>query len=273
MDLDTPLRVTFDTNVFDKVTRPAIFPKDADFQEMTIINEALKQGQVEGFISDTTITLEGIGIEDRATVFGSTYAPSSIAQTSEDTLTITARTEQPDRKPVHPLQAERLLAAFRLGIRLLGAPRIGMPRAEEQFYATEDSFALGERLDRFTSILRQIESRGLGSARAVKIAARFPRPGMAPWFNALGAARNIHEKREVARAVAEWADADSIAAHYAYRNDFFCTLDSAKAETKRGDPAIFDAGNRAWLTEKFGIRFVTLVQLAELISGLTRPNP
>jgi hypothetical protein len=58
---------------------------------------------------------------------------------------------------------------------------------------------------------------------------------------------------------------DSVAAHYAYGNDFFCTLDSAKAETKRGDSAIFDADNRAWLTEKVGIQFVTLAQLSELL--------
>src|SRR5271165_5471417 len=95
----------------------------------------------------------------------------------------------------------------------------------------------------------------LGSARAEKLAARFPRPAMGPWFNALGAAKDIHEKREVARAVAECADADSIAAHYAYVNDFFCTLDAAKAETKRGEPAVFDADNRAWLTENFGVQF------------------
>ncbi len=271
------MRVTFDTNVFDKVTRPAIYPKDADFQAMTIIHEALKQGQVQGFISDSAITLEGIGSDDRATVFGSTYVRSSNAQTADDTFTITMKTEQPDRRPVHPKQAERLIEAFRLGIRLLGTPRIGMPRAEEQFYTTEDPAVLGDRLDRFANLGREIKKRGLGSARAEKIAARFPRrpgafPGR-PWFTALGAAKDIHEKREVARAVAEWADADSIAAHYAYRNDFFCTLDSAKAETKRGDPAIFDADNRAWLSESFGIRFVTLVRLAELINGLRRPSP
>jgi hypothetical protein len=133
------MRVTFDTNV-DKVTRPAIYPKDADFQEMTIIHEALKQGRVKGFISDTTITLEGIGGDDRVTVFGSTGSHSSFAQTSDATFTITMRTAQPDRKPVHP---KRFVAAFQLGFRPLGTPRIGMPRAEEQFYATEDSAALG----------------------------------------------------------------------------------------------------------------------------------
>ena len=259
------MQVTFDTNAFDKVIRPTVYPKDPDFQDMVVIHEAVKDARVQAFISDTTLTLEGIGSDDRATVFGSTGPRSSIAQTSDDTFTITMRTEQPDRKPIHPKQAERFVEALRLGVRLLGTPRVGKPRAEEQYYATEDQAALGQRLDRFTSLLTQIESRRLGSARAQEIAARLPPQGIGPWFNALGAAKDIHETREVARAVAEWADADSIAAHYAYGNDFFCTLDVAKAETRRGDPAVFDAENRAWLTKNFGIQFVTLAQLAKMV--------
>lgn len=85
----------------------------------------------------------------------------------------------------------------------------------------------------------------------------------APWFRALGAARHIHEKREVARAIAEWADADSVAAHYAYGNDIFCTLDGGKAETRRGEPAVLDANNRVRLTKEFGIQFSTLGELAK----------
>jgi hypothetical protein len=132
-EAEIPLRVTFDTNVFDKVTRPTVYPNDPNLQAITVIHEALKHAQIQGFISDTTITLEGIGRDDRATVFGSTQARSTIAQPADDTFSITLKTEQPDRKPVHPKQAERFLEAFRLGIRLLGAPRIGMPRAEGSF--------------------------------------------------------------------------------------------------------------------------------------------
>jgi hypothetical protein len=211
------MRVTFDTNAFDKAVRPAIYSMDPNFQEMTIVNQALKDARIQGYISETTITLEGIGRDDRAVVLGGTHARSSFAQTAEDIFTMTSTTEQPDRRPVHPKQAERLIEAFQLGIRLLGA------------------------LQR-------------------------------PWFTALGAAKGIHERREVARAVAEWADADSIAAHYGYGNDVFCTLDFAKAETKRGEPAVFDPDNRAWLAENFGIQFVTLARLADRVRKCRAAN-
>jgi hypothetical protein len=58
---------------------------------MIIVHEALKHRAIQGFISDTAITLEGITNDQRATVFGSTQIRSSRAQTAEDTFTITIR--------------------------------------------------------------------------------------------------------------------------------------------------------------------------------------
>lgn len=263
-----PLKVTFDTNTFDKAARPPIYARDSGHQEFLGVHDALRCGKILGFICDTAITLEGIGVDKRAKVLGNTQTRSSFAQTSEDTFTITITPLQADRLPLHPKQAERFLEAFHLGFRLLGAPRIGMPRVEEQFYAVEHPDALGERLNRFVDIGRKIEARGLGSSRAKQLAARFAGRTKAgsPWFTALGAANDIHETREVARAIAEWANADSVAAHYGYGNDIFCTLDGGKAEERRGEPTVLDVSNRAWLTQAFGIQFVTLAKLADLVT-------
>jgi hypothetical protein len=229
----------------------------------------LRHGHIQGFVSDTAITLEGITKDQRATVFGNTQAHSSFDHTSEDTFTLTLTPIQVDRLPLHPKQAERFVEAFRLGIRLLGAPRIGMPRAEEQFYLVEEPSMLEKRLNRFFNLATKIEARGLGSSRAQKIATRLAagRINQGPWFNPLGLARDIHERREVARAIAEWADGDSVAAHYGYGNDIFCTLDAAKAEERRGGPAVLDPSNRAWLAQEFGIQFVTLAGLAGMVTA------
>jgi hypothetical protein len=260
-----PLTVTFDTNAFDKAVRPAVYASDPAHEDFLVVHEALKQGRIQGFLADTVITLEGITNDQRAKVFGNTATRSSLAQASDDTFTLTITPVQADRLPLHPKQAERFIAAVDLGIRLLGAPRIGMPRAEEQYYAGESPAALGERLNRFVDLVRKIEARGLGSARAQAIAERLAGGPItkAPWFTAFGAAKDIHEMREIARAIAEWADADSVGAHYGYRNDIFCTLDSGKAEERRGEPAVLDPTNRTWLTQEFGIRFATLPELAQ----------
>ena len=265
------MKVTFDTNTFHKVTKPERYAKGPDTQAMATIHELIKAGKVIGFMSDTMITLEGVTKADRASVFGGSRVLSQITH-SGDTTYIGMKLEQPDRKAVNAKQKERFLDAFGLGMKLLGAPRIGMPRAEEGFYAPEDPTKLGDQLDRFHTILREIEGRGLGVARAEAIAVRFSSRGpfSGPWFLPLRAVNDIHEEQEVARAIAEWADADSIAAHYAYQNDIFCTLDHALAEERRGEPAIFAPKNKAWLTSEFDIKFATIVELAGIVEAGSR---
>jgi hypothetical protein len=99
-----PVTITFDTNTFDKVSRPALYSKDLGHAEMIEVHDALKRGDIRGFICDTALTLEGIGVDHRATVLGGTVARSSFARPSEDFVSITIRAEQPDRHPVHPKQ-------------------------------------------------------------------------------------------------------------------------------------------------------------------------
>jgi hypothetical protein len=297
-----PLIVTFDTNTFDKVSRPTFYPKDPGHPEMVEVHDAVKRGDIQGFMCDVLLTLEGITRKDRATVFGGTIVRSSMRQTSEDTFSITVTPEQPDRRPVHLKQAERFSAACALGFRLLmGPPYVGIPRVEEEFYTLEDRegvFApskkmlasplvgtpmaaeefraiedtpyrafLLQRLDRQVRLAKEIEKRGVGCGRAKALAARLAGGALrgSIWWQSLGNVQDVHERGEVSRAIAEWADGDSVAAHYGYGNDFFCTLDAGKGESKRGDPAILDADNRAWLTEKYGIQFVTIGELAKAI--------
>jgi hypothetical protein len=261
------LRVTFDTNTFDKVVRPNIYARDPNHADFVAVHEALKRDELLGFISETIITFEGIGKDQRASVFGTTELRGRTEQVSDDTFVITMTPEQSARQPVHAKQAERFVAAFDLGIRLLrGAPRVGMPRVEGDFYVHETDEALTQRLDRHFNILQAIEARGLGSPRVMAIAKRWAdRAPNEPWYRVLGTAKDVHETREVARAVAEWSDADSIGAHYGYSNDLFCTLDVAAGETRRGDAAVLDAENRQWLSSTFGISFASLADVAALV--------
>ena len=69
-------------------------------------------------------------MDDRAEVFGSTTLASRMAQEGPETIHVNLRTEQPLRSPLHPKQAERFGAALAVGMKFLGAPRIGMPRVE-----------------------------------------------------------------------------------------------------------------------------------------------
>lgn len=260
------LKVTFDTNTFDKAVRPQVYVKDPDHGNFVKVQEAVKDGRIAGFLCDVIVTLEGIKVDDRAEVFGSTTLATNIAEEGPEIIRVNLRTEQPLRSPLHPKQAEQFGAALALGMRFLGAPRIGMSRVEvpnANPYATESEEQLSTRLNRYHELAEAIKARELGSIPAQRLAKQLANTAHimpTPWFKALGAARDIHEKREVARAIAEWSDGDSIAAHYGYGNDFFCTGDVAR----RGRASILDAAHRAWLTADFGVRFCTLRELAAL---------
>jgi hypothetical protein len=72
--------------------------------------------------------------------------------------------------------------------------------------------------------------------------------------------KNEGDRNDVlAKATREWADGDSVAAHYGFGIDQFCSEDFGKSASGR---SVLDCNNRKWLSEEFGIRFVTLAELA-----------
>ncbi len=81
-----------------------------------------------------------------------------------------------------------------------------------------------------------------------------------PWYRSLDRATGT-EENEIANAIAEWADGDTVAAHIAFQIDYLCTGDQAKARS-----SIFNPSERAWVTTTYGVRFVTISELAAMIN-------
>jgi hypothetical protein len=178
------------------------------------------------------------------------------------------RAEQTSRQPLDQRQADRFLAAFQLGMKLLGAPRVGMVRVDDpdgsRYVAEPGEDQIGRRLDRHGNVVTAIEARCLGCAQAQKIASKIRAEvgGYGSFISYLGKPRTPAEQEKINRAIAEWADGDSIAAHYGYGNDFFCTEDFGKSAS---EASVRDDANRKWLSETFGIRFATLAELAAMV--------
>ena len=63
---------------------------------------------------------------------------------------------------------------------------------------------------------------------------------------------------------AEEADMQAISTHYAHRLDVFCTEDAGK---NAGGNSVMKAENKEALTERFGIQFRTLSELANWLSS------
>jgi hypothetical protein len=77
------------------------------------------------------------------------------------------------------------------------------------------------------------------------------------WLTGLGRAQS---KRKVSNAANEWADGDTVAAHYGFGIDLLCSEDF-------GANSVFQPSNRKWLSGDFGIRFVTLAEPAEIVAS------
>jgi len=277
------LRITFDTNVLDYACRPERYHKDPRQPQLAKIRDALKSGAIQGFFSVTMLTIEGIMNKDRAAVYESTAlsavreAPNMIRNADLpdeirsfvgdgdlETHTLNLIADQPARQDVPPEVKARVNAAHGLGVRVLKAvPRVAAYRIDDldgTFYldngANED---LSLWINKAHEVATAIEAKGLGMAQLTKLglgqAANDPQGS---WFSALTKAKDIHEKRKIERAFAEWADADSIASHIAYGIDVFCSNDVGNSNTAN---SILDVENRAWLTETYGVHFMTFDDL------------
>jgi hypothetical protein len=150
------------------------------------------------------------------------------------------------------------------------AARIGLGRVENDdgtfFWAEVDVLELAGRLEKANDVATAIQRRGLGYAVATQLGLQFSaRDGVVGewWFAGLRRAKDNGERKRVQKAVAEWADADSIAAHVGYGIDFFCSEDEGK--NTGSEPSVLDPDNRAWLAATFCVKFVDLAELAAMV--------
>jgi len=282
------LRVTFDTNVLDLACRPERFPKDPRQPDLQIVRDALSRKEILGFYSVTMLTIEGIMRKDRADVFENTQThiqpeTNSITKNADlprairsvipvadvETVTMNLVVQQPNRKPLHPEVIARATAARALGVRVLkDVPRIGAYKIEDPnndfYHANDPEQPLEEWLCRIQDVSSAIEKRGLGFAqiKALDLGMR-PKDSAEAWFKALNNAKDIHEERAIERAFGEWADGDAIAAHVAYGLDVFCSADVGNSN---GMNSILDPSNRQWLTEEYGVQFMSFDNLLAHLS-------
>jgi hypothetical protein len=261
------LSVTFDSNTLDKAARPPRFPKDPDQAAYTRVYDALSTGRLKGYFSETHVTLEGIKNVDRVKVLGSTRLDQQSSSNGKNAITLSLTVQQ-DRKPLPPEFPRRIQAAHKIGMRALRGPaRFGWVciKDDDGTFFEPDASMLEriQRSDRTNEMADAIAARGVGHAIAVKLGLDFSvRDGASGewWLHGLLRAKDVLECTQVERAVAEWADGDSIAAHYGYGIDLFCSKDFGQ---KASSASVLDCENRKWLNEKFGVQFVTLVELAD----------
>jgi hypothetical protein len=259
------LKVTFDSNVWeDVVVLDRLSDRPERHRLATRVRKSIERGEIVGFFSETWATLEGIEKDARPDFFTKQNIEPRLIETvwpdGSTTLGVMAGPNQSHRPPLSPVVWNRLEAAITLGLRLLIGPRYHELSLPADFFAEQTA----EIALRTSLVLEAIRSRGVGEAKIRKFGLSV---AMAHGFS--GVSSEIppvelkpDESRKLAALIAEWADGDAIAAHYGYANDVFCTEDYARSAK---GASVFDESNRGWLAQQFGIRFVCLAELAEMV--------
>jgi hypothetical protein len=153
---------------------------------------------------------------------------------------------------------------------LRAAARVGGIHLKEKEYPVFEPpggiLELAQCMDKVNELTTKIAQRGMGQAIAVELGLLFSkRDGVSKselFQQGLGRARNKSEREKVAKAIREWADGDSVAAHYGFGVDLFCSEDFGRSAS-----SVLDPNNRKWLIEEFGIQFVTLADLAQRVTA------
>lgn len=260
------LVITFDSNVWRLAGDPLKFPKDPMHSAFVKINSALGSGKIEGRLSETVFTLEGITRSDRKKLLGSYKPKINIAEEVMPDGLSRIRLSIDSDPSVHPgnnqYLSSHLKDALTLGFKLMRCPRIAgivNPAVKDEWYV-QSTTSTTVRENTFSGVGRKIEEAGAGIANIKAIGCLY-KTGTEHWPQGLANAPATQDKA-IASAVAEWADGDTVSAHVTYGNHYICTRDSAKAA---GQNSVFSLSNRVWLEKVYGVKFILPEELAKLV--------
>ncbi|WP_240471315.1 hypothetical protein [Komagataeibacter rhaeticus] len=264
------LNVTFDTNTLNSVLYPESSQRENN-GEAEIVRSSIISGRLRGFFCETLITLEGITKCDRPSVMGSTHIDIKTHQT--DSQNVGIRIGIGFTPPtININHMSRINDALSLKILPLSTGmEMGNFHSDGKIYPlyrpdggiTE----LVRCMDKVHELSKNLGCKGVGKAAAIELGVKLTKKygsGKDELFHrGLGRAETKAERDSVAKVVAEWADGDSIAAHYGFGMDLFCSEDFGRSSKKA---SVLDEDHRRWLKSDFDIGFVTLIDLARMLT-------
>lgn len=263
------IKITFDSNVWRIVASPHQFPNNSSIVYFRKIHEAVKAGKIAAYIAEVVFTLEALKKDDRQS-FIKSYEPkidSTINDVpDQDGMIGLSSIIGPDIKAHpgnNPYLYKHLTDALNIGFKIIRCSRLGQitnPDIDKSYFVQQSDDEILERLNLCSECAEEIERLGGGIAHAIQIGSRFATGGI-PWHIGIKNAP-LSEAKSIAKALAEWADGDAIAAHVGYKNDYFCTRDTGKSA---GTASILSPQNRAILESKFGVKFISPEELCDII--------
>ncbi|MDQ3650542.1 MAG: hypothetical protein M3458_09805 [Acidobacteriota bacterium] len=265
------IKVTFDSNVWQRVSSPHEYPDEASIECFRKIHAAVKAGKVAAYIAEVVFTLEALKRNDRQSFMRSYKAKIDGAidemprQDGMIGLTISISSDIKAHPGNNPDLYKYLKDALDIGFKIISCPRVGAitnPDIDQSFFVQESDDENLEKRRLCDECDIEIRRLGGGISHAMQLGNSYS-TGSDNWFTGIkNAPPTEANAKKIAKVLAEWADGDAIAAHVGYKNDYFCTRDEAK---KAGTSSVFSPKNRASLKSKFGVKFVSPENLCHLI--------
>lgn len=236
--------ITLDTNVIGEALKDG-----------SLLRSYFSAGKASVFVAETSLTLDGLSKSQKI-----------------DLLAL--------KNPRHYFNQTRWDSIVKCGVTFLLCPRIGLPRPigqdalgnEFEYTLThkspEHTYDQAERQDRYFRALRYIEGALCAGREWLKnIESQITHSGgyyddNEPWYINIVQNSQFLGEKAIYKRFGDWADADALAAHYAYGNDVFCTNDKAAGA---GGRSVLSKANRKKLEEQFEMHIMSLDDLEKKI--------
>ena len=257
------MKVMFDSNVWRKIAVPEDNTGDPQYSALCKIHDAIVDGRIEAYISESIFTLENIPKRERKGKVGAMKAEiRTTVKEIEEGLTI-GFSLGPNPTDAVSLDDNEYLkkpteAALQMGFHIVRLPRIaGLTNKdiEEKLYKVPD---FDKYYSKATEVGTRIEANGAGISQLEELIK-----------NNIG--RSITEKiknapesdlKKIATAIAEAVDGDAVATSIGLECDYFCTRDEAKGA---GTKSVMSALNVCWLNADYGFVVKKPEEIAELL--------
>jgi len=256
--------VTFDSNIWRKVASPMNFPKDPERSINEKLNLLVKQNKIEAYLSETIFTLEAIKRVDRKS-FLMVYRPDIDVKVQDDSifdgtikLTFKIGPSKDNQPELNNYLREHLNDAVNAGFKIIHLPRIGgFANKEVDVYLIEfKENEFKKYFDKCVEVAQRVESMGCGYKWIENIGLKYDKN----IFDGIGKAPDS-ENDSIIRAVAEWADGDTVACAVGIGSDYICTNDIGKSA---GTNSVFASQNISLLASDFNFRLIKPKELADL---------
>lgn len=258
------MRVSLDSNVWEW-----LFGASAETSvPRGRILAALRSRRLSAFICDAAVRIEAVTKKHRPSYLASSaplFGPTGIVELDgRPHLQFSLMPDDRRHPGVPGVQADKLALAQERGVRLMrGLSWISLPRAQCGLdYVAEAPDQRGQRETLQHAVFDGLSQSGVGKARFDGIIERIDKQAGRSLPGWSGLARlGDQEFKRLGRACSEWADAELVAAHVSYGNDLLCTEDYAR----RAGRSVFDRDQRRWLSNRYGVRFITIGALTNML--------